>query len=72
MLRYERKRNFYDILGVKNDCTQKEIKAAYIQLSKIHHPDRAQNTSNEDKEFKRIVEAYQVNMECFIEFKYIN
>lgn len=60
-MRYERKRNYYEILGLKNDCTQKEIKAAYIQLSKIHHPDRAENVSNEEEEFKKILAAYQVN-----------
>lgn len=59
---YEKKRTYYDILGVQNDCSPKELKAAYIQLSKIHHPDvsmsQSQDKKAEDEEFKKILEAY--------------
>ncbi|KAG5676124.1 hypothetical protein PVAND_005977 [Polypedilum vanderplanki] len=53
-------RNFYEILGIKNqECTQKEIKNAFINLSKQYHPDsNAKSTC--DKNFKEILEAYQV------------
>lgn len=33
--------DFYQILGVSYDATQPEIRAAFVRLSKQHHPDRA-------------------------------
>lgn len=55
--------SYYDILGVKEDATQDEIKKAYRKLSLKHHPDKHVNDSDEDKkyheeQFKKIVEAY--------------
>lgn len=32
--------NHYDVLGVKPDATKEEIKRAYIELSKVYHPDK--------------------------------
>uniref|UniRef100_A0A6G5A0C5 Putative dnaj molecular chaperone similarity domain protein n=1 Tax=Rhipicephalus microplus TaxID=6941 RepID=A0A6G5A0C5_RHIMP len=32
-------RTYYEVLGVKNDCTQKEIRDAYVKLCKQLHPD---------------------------------
>lgn len=55
--------SYYDILGVKEDATQDEIKKAYRKLSLKHHPDKHVNDSDEDKkyheeQFKKIAEAY--------------
>ena len=33
-------KNLYDILGVKKDATQEEIKKAFRKLSLKYHPDR--------------------------------
>ena len=50
----------YEILGVKNDATLKEIKEAYKKLSKKWHPDKnIDNKEEATKKFKRIAEAYQ-------------
>lgn len=51
--------NFYEILGVKVDATDKEIRASYIEKIKKYHPD----TYNGDKSFAEqqtalITEAY--------------
>ncbi|HEV2192614.1 MAG TPA: DnaJ domain-containing protein [Nitrosopumilaceae archaeon] len=48
----------YQILGVKNDASFKEIKSAYRQLVLKFHPDK--NMSEDDgKRFKTVAEAYQ-------------
>jgi curved DNA-binding protein CbpA len=48
--------NLYDILGVSKDATPEEIKTAYRNLAKIHHPDKG----GSEKEFNRIQTAYDV------------
>ena len=52
-------KNFYEILEVQQDCTQKEIKESFVNLSRQHHPDMKEGCDC-DKEFKKILEAYQV------------
>ena len=32
--------NYYDILGLKDDCSNKEVKNAYRKLAKKFHPDK--------------------------------
>lgn len=49
--------NYYEILGISKDATDKEIKSAYRKLSKELHPDTA--TGDEEK-FKKVREAYDV------------
>jgi molecular chaperone DnaJ len=51
--------DLYNILGVKKDATQEEIKKAYRNLSKKYHPDLNKEDGSEDK-FKEISEAYEV------------
>lgn len=48
--------DYYKILGVSKTATNDEIKKAYRKLALEHHPDRG----GDDKEFKKINEAYQV------------
>ncbi|KAK9891659.1 hypothetical protein WA026_015627 [Henosepilachna vigintioctopunctata] len=49
------KSTFYDILNVKKDSNTKEIRDAYIKLSKLYHPD---NSNGSHKKFLKINEAY--------------
>jgi molecular chaperone DnaJ len=49
-------KDYYDILGVKKDASQDEIKKAFRKLAHEHHPDK--QTGDTDK-FKEINEAYQ-------------
>lgn len=48
--------NFYNVLGVKENASQDEIKKAYRKLAVEHHPDKG---GSEDK-FKEISQAYDV------------
>lgn len=50
-------KNYYDILGVKKNASQDEIKKAYRELCKKYHPDR---TGGDDTKIKEINEAYDV------------
>lgn len=53
-------KNYYDILGVKQNSTGAEIKKAYRKLAKKHHPDKNKDDSSSDEKFKEIAEAYSV------------
>lgn len=47
--------NCYEILGVSKDASQDEIKKAYRNLVKVHHPDKG----GSDDKFKEISQAYE-------------
>ncbi|KAJ2079279.1 mdj1 protein precursor [Coemansia sp. RSA 988] len=49
--------DFYNVLGVKKDASQSEIKKAYYQLAKKYHPDANKAADAKDK-FVKIQEAY--------------
>ena len=53
------KRDYYEILGVKREATEAEIKSAYRKLALKWHPDRNKAAGAEAK-FKEINEAYEV------------
>ena len=52
-------KDYYDILGVKPEATEAEIKAAYRKLARKFHPDKNKDAGAEDK-FKAINEANEV------------
>ncbi len=52
-------KNFYDVLGVKKDATQEEIKAAYRKLARQYHPDLHPDDPKAAEMFKEINEAYE-------------
>lgn len=54
------KQDFYDVLGIPKKATAKDIKDAYYELSKIHHPDRNVGCEESVKNFRSISEAYEV------------
>ena len=53
-------KDYYDILGVEEDASKKEIKKAYRDLARKHHPDRNPDDEDAEQRFKKIQEAYSV------------
>lgn len=53
-------RDYYDILGIKEDASDKEIKRVYRELAKKYHPDANRGDSSAEARFKEISEAYSV------------
>lgn len=52
--------NYYDVLGVAKDATEKEIRQAYRRLARQYHPDVNKNDATAEEKFKEINEAYGV------------
>jgi len=52
-------KDYYEILGVKRDAKETEIKSAYRKLARKYHPDVNKEKGAEEK-FKDINEAYEV------------
>lgn len=53
------KRDYYEVLGVGHNATEKELKKAFRRLAFQYHPDRNKNHGAKEK-FKEINEAYEV------------
>ena len=53
------KKSYYAILGVSKSASDKEIKKAFRQLARKHHPDVNPGDENAEAKFKEINEAYQ-------------
>ena len=50
-------KDYYEVLGVKPDASQKEITKAYRKLARAHHPDA---TGGDETRFKEVSAAYAV------------
>lgn len=53
-------KDFYAILGVDNNATEKDIKKAYRKLARKYHPDVNPNDAAAEARFKEMNEAYEV------------
>lgn len=51
--------NYYELLGVSLNATEKEIKTAYRKLALQFHPDRNPGDPSAEVKFKQIQEAYE-------------
>jgi molecular chaperone DnaJ len=51
-------RDYYEVLGVARTATEEEIKKAYRQLARQHHPDRNPGDKEAETRFKEVQEAY--------------
>ena len=52
--------DYYKILGVDKNATEKEIKSAYRKLARKHHPDLNPNDEDAQRKFQQINEANEV------------
>jgi DnaJ-class molecular chaperone len=53
-------KDYYKLLGVKRNASQKEVKAAYRKLARKYHPDVNPGNNEAETRFKEINEAYEV------------
>lgn len=54
------KRDYYEVLGVKQDASDKEIAAAYRKLAVKYHPDGNPGDAETVEKFKEASEAYEI------------
>lgn len=54
------KRDYYEILGVRKDSSEQELKSAYRKLAIQHHPDKNAGDKEAEEKFKEGAEAYSV------------
>ena len=50
--------DYYKVLGVSEDASQKEIKKAFRALARESHPDRNPDDPKAEEKFKKVQEAY--------------
>src|SRR6478672_11733908 len=55
-----KKRDFYEVLGVNRDASEEDIKKAYRKLAMKFHPDRNPGNKEAEEKFKEAKEAYEV------------
>jgi DnaJ-class molecular chaperone len=53
------KKDYYDILGIKKDATEDDIRKAYKKLAIKFHPDK-NNSKYADEAFKKVSHAFSV------------
>ena len=61
---YVEAKNYYKILGVKRDASEKEIKKAFREKAKLYHPDKNDSPDAEQK-FRQIAEG-KISFSFFI------
>ncbi|SDI96710.1 molecular chaperone DnaJ [Ferrimonas sediminum] len=54
------KRDFYEVLGVARDASERDIKKAYKRLAMKFHPDRNPGDTQAEESFKEVKEAYEI------------
>jgi molecular chaperone DnaJ len=53
-------KDYYTVLGINRDATDKDIKAAYRKLARKYHPDVNPGNKAAEEKFKEINQAYEV------------
>src|SRR4030067_3068981 len=53
-------KDYYSLLGVSRDASEKELKQAFRRLARKHHPDVNPGDKSAEAKFKDINEAYEI------------
>jgi DnaJ-class molecular chaperone len=56
----DRNRDFYEILGLRHDCTDREIEKVFMRLSRKWHPDKNKGDPSAADKYADIPDAYSV------------
>ena len=54
------KRDYYEVLGVKKDASEADIKKAFRKLAMQYHPDKNPGDKKAEERFKEVNEAYGI------------
>jgi molecular chaperone DnaJ len=54
------KRDYYEVLGVSRDSSDRDIKKAFRRMAMKYHPDRNPDDKEAEDKFKEVNEAYEV------------
>jgi molecular chaperone DnaJ len=54
------KRDYYEVLGVKRDAPEMEIKKAFRKLARKYHPDVNPSDKTAEHKFKELSQAYEI------------
>ena len=54
------KRDYYEVLGVSRDSSDRDIKKAFRRMAMKYHPDRNPDDKESEDKFKEVNEAYEV------------
>ncbi len=54
------KRDYYEVLCITKEATDREVKKAYKRLAMKFHPDRTQGDKGKEEQFKEVKEAYEI------------
>jgi molecular chaperone DnaJ len=53
------KRDYYEVLGINRDASERDIKKAYKRLAMKYHPDKNPGDASAESTFKSVKEAYE-------------
>ena len=56
----EKKRDYYEVLGIGREASDSEMKTAYRKLALKYHPDKNPGNKEAEGKFKEAAEAYEV------------
>jgi len=54
------KRDYYEVLGVSRDASDRDIKKAFRRMAMKYHPDRNPDDKEAEESFKEVNEAYEI------------